>query len=898
MTEDKANNSEGRGDEVGLPAGTKIGKYEVRERLGIGGQAIVYRCYDPTLERDVAIKQISSHLSEDEEFVSRFRREAQVLARVGAMQPAVITIHELLEDERGLFIVMEYVRGETLETVIRNYDGPAETRAVLQLIWRLAAALHDVHKAGIIHRDLKPGNIIVSEGLRPKISDFGLAAAGAEQTSVLMGTTKYMAPELFEGKPADARVDMYSLGFIAYEMLLGREKFNEVFADVVRDRHTAAMRWMKWHGNKQVQAPALHELNPSVPKALSGIVAKMIAKDPDERFQTMEELGRAIKQHFSPRFRAAGAGAGIAAGGEGQGPPAEGRSEKSIAPEEGDELELELEEPPPTAPIPSGRFSTRLKIGLAAFIGLVIVVGGVAIGVRMGRERADIAGEYSRAADLYEEGKLEHDRDKLAEAAERFEHIRVEHGGTEAAARASVRVHMARAHVAVLDQDWDAAAKEEASSKDHLRTVQREELAPVSWVREIDDEIDGFEAYRLNARTFASAERQARDRMAAGRFDEAETGFQRELEGLTLTDWLRERRDEFLHELRRQRVVTTFEDAVERGDDLAEQQEYEQAAESYAEAEQALESEYAEEVLSSDELTSMRNELSEKTEELDEDRRYAEAIEAADQAADNQAKIRHLETAAEIRPSDELQQRIDRLQADIHYEQAQRMRDRGDFSGAMRALEQSLEYADREDVRREMENLSGRIEKLELTQAGDEAADAGNLEQALSKYRQAAELEQTQQLREKINLAEFQLQFAEAERLREEGEFDEAVEAYERARQIRPQAEPQVEARLSEMMQRRQYDELIAQGDEHLQEDRWHRAMNKFKEAQEVMDTEEVARRQDRANHMRYKAEGNDAMERGNYSEALGYFRIAERFESTQEIENLIAEARARAESQ
>ncbi|MFW6066477.1 MAG: serine/threonine-protein kinase, partial [Planctomycetota bacterium] len=281
-------NEEGQGHDVGLPPGAKIGKYEVRERLGIGGQAIVYRCYDPLLDREVAIKQISSHLAADEDFLNRFRREAQILARVGSTQPAVIDIHELLEDENGLFIVMEYVRGHTLAQTLNDTPGPVEPKAAVQLIWRLAAALHDVHAAGIVHRDLKPGNIIITPSLRPKITDFGLAAAGSEQTSMLMGTTKYMAPELFEGKPADARADIYSLGFIAYEMLLGREKFNEVFADVVRDKHAAAMRWMKWHGNEKVQAPPLHELNPSVPRALSDIVAGMIAKDPDERFQSME----------------------------------------------------------------------------------------------------------------------------------------------------------------------------------------------------------------------------------------------------------------------------------------------------------------------------------------------------------------------------------------------------------------------------------------------------------------------------------------------------------------------------------------------------------------------------------------------------------------------------------
>src|ERR1035437_10209405 len=103
---------------IGLPAGSRIGKYEGVERLGMGGQAIIYKCYDSLLDRHVAIKQISGHLAEDPKFLERFRKEAQILARLGAHQPAIVTIHELVEDERGLFIVMEYVPGATLETVL------------------------------------------------------------------------------------------------------------------------------------------------------------------------------------------------------------------------------------------------------------------------------------------------------------------------------------------------------------------------------------------------------------------------------------------------------------------------------------------------------------------------------------------------------------------------------------------------------------------------------------------------------------------------------------------------------------------------------------------------------------------------------------------------------------
>ena len=133
---------------IGLPKGAKVGKYEIVERLGMGGQAIVYKAHDPLLDRFVAMKQISSHLAGDEKFLERFRREAQILAKLGNEQESIVTIHELIEEERGLFIVMEYLAGHSLEAVLEDTSGPSEPKATLQILWRLAGALHAVHAAG------------------------------------------------------------------------------------------------------------------------------------------------------------------------------------------------------------------------------------------------------------------------------------------------------------------------------------------------------------------------------------------------------------------------------------------------------------------------------------------------------------------------------------------------------------------------------------------------------------------------------------------------------------------------------------------------------------------------------------------------------------------------------
>ena len=147
---------------VGLPEGSKIGKYEVVERHGIGGQAIVYKCYDRTLDRFVAAKQISPHLAEDPKFVERFRREAQILAKLGAEGNSIVAIHDLLEEPQGLFIVMEFVQGNTLETILRDTNGPTEAKAALQILWRLAAT----PKSVILGR--RPSVMMMLPGLRSR----------------------------------------------------------------------------------------------------------------------------------------------------------------------------------------------------------------------------------------------------------------------------------------------------------------------------------------------------------------------------------------------------------------------------------------------------------------------------------------------------------------------------------------------------------------------------------------------------------------------------------------------------------------------------------------------------------------------------------------------------------
>ena len=189
-----------------LKPGAKLGKYEVREQLATGGMAIIYRAYDPSLDRYVAIKQIAPHLAQDERFLERFRTEAQTLAKLSSSQANIVNVHELIQQEGQLYLVMECVEGTTLRVLMDR--GPVPLQTSLGVLLSTALGLKAMHSRGIVHRDLSPSNIMMAKDGALKITDFGLIGHSGGKTSLPMGTTKYMAPEMFTGVPVDARADL------------------------------------------------------------------------------------------------------------------------------------------------------------------------------------------------------------------------------------------------------------------------------------------------------------------------------------------------------------------------------------------------------------------------------------------------------------------------------------------------------------------------------------------------------------------------------------------------------------------------------------------------------------------------------------------------------------------
>ena len=254
-------------------------RYEIVREIARGGMANVYLAQDTKLDRAVALKVLPAELSRDPAFVERFRLEAQAAASLN--DPTIVAVYDWGQEQSTSFIVMEYVEGRSLRDVINH--GTVASDQAAQIGADIAKALAAAHRAGVVHRDIKPGNVLITPTGQVKVTDFGIARAngvgdGLTRTGAVMGTATYFSPEQAQGLSVDARSDIYSLGVVLYEMVTGAVPF-------VGD---SAVSVAYLHVREPVQAPSQHA--PDLPTALETIILTCLAKDPNERYQSADEL--------------------------------------------------------------------------------------------------------------------------------------------------------------------------------------------------------------------------------------------------------------------------------------------------------------------------------------------------------------------------------------------------------------------------------------------------------------------------------------------------------------------------------------------------------------------------------------------------------------------------------
>lgn len=263
----------------------KYGRYEIIKELGRGGMGVVYQAHDPQIDRPVALKVLRVDRVVNEEFVLRFFKEAKFIGRLS--HPNIVTVYDVGRDHGTIYIAMEYLQGQPLNEVIRS--GPLSMEKTMDIALQVSSALGYAHDKGIVHRDIKPSNIILTDEGSVKLTDFGIAraedqnAAQQTQTGVILGTPFYMSPEQVMGRRVDGRSDLFSMGVILYELIVGRKPF-------MGDHFTAIFRAI----TEDIPVAPL-QIDASISRSISDLIMKMLSKNPDARFQTGEEISRALK---------------------------------------------------------------------------------------------------------------------------------------------------------------------------------------------------------------------------------------------------------------------------------------------------------------------------------------------------------------------------------------------------------------------------------------------------------------------------------------------------------------------------------------------------------------------------------------------------------------------------
>ena len=259
--------------------GQLVGNYKIEAKLGEGGMGAVYKGVDTMLDREVAIKALRPELASQTSVVERFRSEAVTLAKLN--HPNIAALYTMFRQGEELYMVLEFVRGETLDTIIQK-RGAMPAGEAIPVFCQVLDGINHAHELGVVHRDIKPANIMLTENGKLKVLDFGIArllgSARMTRAGNIIGTLEYMAPEQVKGQETDGRSDIYALGMMLYEVLTGRLPFETENEFELMKLQTEAM------------PPNPRSINPAIPEEVDAAIMRAVQKNPDERFQTAGEM--------------------------------------------------------------------------------------------------------------------------------------------------------------------------------------------------------------------------------------------------------------------------------------------------------------------------------------------------------------------------------------------------------------------------------------------------------------------------------------------------------------------------------------------------------------------------------------------------------------------------------
>jgi serine/threonine-protein kinase len=354
-----------------------VGRYELGDRLGLGGMSTVHLAFDRRLEREVAVKLLAEHLAEDPAFVARFKREALAAARL--VHPNIVQVFDFGLDESSdrHYIVMEYIRGQSCAEILRD-RGQIPVEEALAIIGHACRGLDYAHRNGVVHRDVKPGNLLRSDDGLVKLADFGIAKALSDESAItqvgsVLGTAAYLAPEQAHGEEATARSDLYSLGVVTYQLVSGKLPY-----EAGSLTELALMQ-------QREAPPLLNEIVDGIPPQFAASVDRALNLDPADRYESAEKMRAALVDgargvgpeptdatSVVPRGEDATSATRVA--------PARPRTAEHDVPPR--RLEPRAPRRGPIAPPPGEeRAPARRGQGLRRFLVLVLILGLVGVGV-------------------------------------------------------------------------------------------------------------------------------------------------------------------------------------------------------------------------------------------------------------------------------------------------------------------------------------------------------------------------------------------------------------------------------------------------------------------------------------------------------------------------------------
>jgi len=733
--------------------------------------------------------------------------------------------------------------------------GPVPLQTGLGVLLSTALGLRAMHAQGIVHRDLTPMNIMMARDGALKITDFGLIGHSGGRTSLPMGTTKYMAPEMFTGAPVDPRADLYSLGLIAYEMFTGPEKFAEVFKDVLRDERAQQVRWMHWHANAGLKAPSLKEVQPGVPPLISKIVDRMMEKDPSKRFASAEQIIRWLRRIFVMHVQGksisltdsemlekeieaeASAPTVPAVRAPGKGPAGRGGADVPAVVEK-------------TAPIPQPKLTWKKAAFWGAVIGGPLVL--LAVGLLIWNHYR-WSGIQDRARKDIREADVLYDQRDYASAAAAYDKITREYENLKSyAVYAHLKSLMARAENALQKKEWDEA--------DRAWDEAVKNGATSNWSHGFQERLRASRDVEQRVAEAKRAEQAQKYEEAIARLDQLRASYPDadKYAGEDLAEWITN--------LQYKQVNREFQQLMLDGKTALEKGLLDEALRLFQAARKIRETPEVVELI---QMVTNRKEFTRLEVTGDRyaaDRKWAEAVDAY-------AK------ALAIQPSDAVKKKMDNAKAENLANDARALMTAGASSEAIKKWQEVLQYNPQHpEALPEIRKYAGREQLEGLIRAGDGAMAQKQWEPAIRSYESAlklldADAPEAKRIQGQITEARYKAAMERARDAIGRRAWNEARAALNQAKAEKDS--PEVNDLLARLTDDQAYYQRLDLAKELMAQGSIVPALKELEAIQKVRDTQEVRNYINEARYGMHLAKGKYYLSQNEPATAIGYLKLA-----------------------